>query len=151
MTISSQVALQIWLAGTAGTTAMTAAVLAVAATSRHELNVLKILGTMLTGGAKEDGSCSKAPSTFALGIATHYAVGYLFAVVYFWLWNNNIMSHDFVTTTLLGFLTGVFGIVVWRVYFAIHRRPPAVPLVIYLTCICLSHILFALGAMPFYA
>jgi hypothetical protein len=140
----------IFLAGTAGTTLMTAGVLAVAAGTRQELNVLRILGTMLTVRTKSDGTCSRAGSTLAIGILAHYAVGYFFTIIYVWMWNNRYISDDLATTCVLGFITGVFGITVWRVFFALHRRPPTVPLKLYLTCICLSHILFAIGVRAVY-
>jgi hypothetical protein len=150
MTDTAQLALKILMAGTVGTTVMTAAVLIANAISKQELNVLKILGTMLTGGAQEDGRCSGAVSVFLVGILAHYSVGYLFTGIYFWLWNNEVINTGYLTTAVLGLVTGLFGILVWRVYFSIHRRPPTVQLNVYLTCICFSHIIFALGVVALY-
>jgi hypothetical protein len=131
------------VAGIAATTLMTAFVLAFRIITGERINVVRILGTMLTSSTTPAGRCSEKPGTRVAGIIAHYSVGIFFSFVYLWLWQNEIIKTDLITTTLLGFITGLIGITVWRLYFLFHSHPPAVPLKLYLTCILFAHVIFA--------
>jgi len=133
------------MSGITGTTIMTAFMLILRMVTRRQLNVITILGTMLTGSTTADGKCVTTPRVLITGTIAHYFVGIFFSFVYLWLWNNHIVGDDWWTTTILGFVTGLVGIAVWRTYFYIHRHPPQVPLRIYLAAILLAHVIFAWG------
>jgi putative exporter of polyketide antibiotics len=131
------------VAGIAATTLMTVFVLVIRLITGKQINVIRILGTMLTASTTTDGECPKKVGILAAGIIAHYAVGLFFSIVYIWLWTHRIIKTDWVTTTVLGFLTGLLAITVWRLYFSIHAHPPRVPLRLFLVCIFGAHVVFA--------
>jgi len=132
-------------AGMTGTTIMTAFMFIMSAITHRQLNVIKVLGSMLTFKATRVGTVSHDPVAVVTGLVVHYLVGLLFTRVYIWLWSHNIVSTDVISTVFLGFLTGLAGAIVWTVFFALHPRPVKVPLKIYLICILVGHIFFAAG------
>jgi hypothetical protein len=132
-------------AGMTGTTIMTAFMLIMTGITHRELNVIKVLGSMLTFKSTRAGTVSRDPAAVVVGLVVHYLVGFLFTGIYVWLWNHNLVSTDIISTVLLGFLTGLVGTLVWIMFFALHPRPVRVPIKIYLTCIIIGHVLFALG------
>jgi len=134
------------LTGLTGTTIMTLFVLAIHRASRYQLNVIRILGTMLTGSTGPNGECAANPAVYVTGTIVHYLVGFFFAFIYVFLWNNEMISRDWITTGVIGFITGLVGIAVWRLYFFVYSQPPAVELRWYLPCILFAHVVFAWGA-----
>ncbi|HTE26077.1 hypothetical protein [Flavitalea sp.] len=133
------------IAGIAATTLMTIFVLLFHIITGEQINVIRILGTMLTASTTTEGGCSRSAGSLGAGIFAHYAVGLSFSFVYIWLWLHQVINMDWVTTTTLGFVTGLAGIAVWRLYFRIHSHPPVVPLKLYLSCILFAHVIFAWG------
>ncbi|RYZ38767.1 MAG: hypothetical protein EOP49_30750 [Sphingobacteriales bacterium] len=131
------------IAAVAATTLMTAFVSIIKVITRQQLNVIRVLGTMLTGSTTRDGGCSRRLGALALGTIVHYGVGLFFLFIYVYLWNHNVINTDWLTTTILGFVTGLLGITVWRIYLYIHARPPQVPLRLYLISILFAHVIFA--------
>ena len=134
------------IAGITGTTFMTIAILLVKRITGRQINVIRILGTMLTASTTADGGCSRRLGSMATGVVGHYAVGIIFSFVYMYLWKHQLIGTDWITTSILGFVTGLTGIITWSIYFRVHAHPPHVPLKLYLSCILSAHILFAWGA-----
>jgi hypothetical protein len=132
--------------GIAATTTMTMFVLVVRILTGKQLNVIRILGTMLTASTTVDGRCSSKASSLVAGTIMHYAVGLFFSFAYIWMWREQVISTAWITTTLLGVITGLIGILVWKSYFRIHSHPPVVPMTLYLACILFAHVIFALTA-----
>ena len=132
-------------AGMTGTTIMTAFMLVTSGITGRQLNVIKVLGSMLTFKSTRAGTVSGDPAAVVVGLVVHYLVGFLFTGIYVWLWNHNLVSTNIISTVLLGFITGLVGASVWIIFFALHPRPVRVPLTIYLTCILIGHVFFAVG------
>ena len=132
-------------AGMTGTTIMTAFMLIMSGITHRQLNVIKVLGSMLTFKTSRAGTVSRDPVTILVGLIAHYFIGFLFTAIYLWLWDHHVLSTNFISTVLLGFTTGLAGISVWIIFFALHPRPVKVPLKIYLPCILIGHVFFALG------
>ncbi|HTF27241.1 MAG TPA: hypothetical protein VK625_00275 [Flavitalea sp.] len=130
-------------AGMTGTTVMTAFMLIMSGITHRQLNVIRVLGSMLTFKTSRAGTVSRDPIATAVGIIVHYFVGFLFTAIYLWLWNHDIIGTSIISTALLGFMTGLAAISVWIIFFALHPRPVRVPLTLYLTCIFIGHIFFA--------
>ena len=137
--------LDTFIAGIVGTACMTLGMYTLAGITSDHFKVVKVLGTMLTNQTTEDGGLSNATSAITVGLLAHYLVGIGFSFVYTWLWREEIMEGTFQAATLMGFVNGLIGAAGWRVYFAIHRRPPDMPLPKYLLAIALGHILFGQG------
>ena len=132
--------------GLFATTTMTLFVLLVNKVTGKRLNVIRILGTMLTSQTQADGSTSPRTNSIAAGVTAHYAVGFFFTTVYVIAWQHNWLGYALTDCAVIGLVTGMVGIIVWRIYFAIHRFAPAVQLNIYLTTILIAHIVFGLSA-----
>jgi hypothetical protein len=132
-------------AGIGGTAVMTAFIYLLSYITRKRLKVVKILGTMLTFQTTPNKETSEHSSAIVVGILGHYFVGIVFSLIYYWLWNNGIGQPDFVTCAMYGFISGIVGIIVWRIFFVIHPNPPAVPLKDYIVSILIGHIFFGAG------
>lgn len=143
--VSSHCILVIIIAGLLATTAMTLFVLLVNKLTGKRLNVIRILGTMLTSKTEADGSTASTPGVFVAGVTAHYAVGFLFTALYVIAWQRGLLDTT-ADWAIIGFVTGLFGIMAWRIYFAIHRFPPAVNLNIYLPTILFAHVVFGVVA-----
>jgi len=133
------------LEGIAGTLVMTFFVMLICYATGYRLNVVKILGTMLTGKTSPTGGLSNEPAVFITGTITHYFVGAVFSIFYHWLWYNHISSPGFVNCILLGFLCGVAGIATWTVFFKYHPHPPQIKLFLFLPIILIGHLFFGAG------
>ncbi len=58
------------------------------------------------------------------GWGAHYAMGFLFAAVYIELWEKNEIKHNIKNGIILGFLSGLLGLLIWKATFTIHPLPP---------------------------
>lgn len=132
-------------AGIGGTAVMTAFIYLLSYITQKRLKVVKILGTMLTFQTTPDKETSEHSSAIVVGIIGHYTVGIIFSVIYYLLWTHGIGKPDFITCAIYGFISGIIGIIVWRIFFAIHPNPPAVPLKDYIPAILIGHIFFGAG------
>lgn len=133
------------LAGIIGTAFMTLGMYALAGITSDHFKVVKVLGTMLTGQTTSEGGLSEKTSAIIVGILAHYLVGIGFSFVYTWIWQEQLMEMTFQSATLMGFVNGLIGAAGWRIFFAIHSRPPVMRLPQYLLAIALGHILFGQG------
>jgi uncharacterized membrane protein YdcZ (DUF606 family) len=132
-------------AGIGGTAVMTAFIYLLSYITQKRLKVVKILGTMLTFQTTANKETSEHSSAIVVGILGHYFVGIVFSLIYYWLWTNGIGKPDLITCAIYGFISGIVGIIVWRIFFAIHPNPPAVPLKDYIVSILIGHIFFGAG------
>lgn len=134
-----------FLAGILGTALMTLGMYTLASITSDHFKVVKVLGTMLTGQTTPEGGLSDTTSAIATGIIAHYLVGVGFSFAYTWIWQERLIDMSFAGATLMGFVNGLIGAAGWRIFFAIHPRPPIMPLPKYLLAIALGHILFGQG------
>ncbi|AEI50793.1 DUF6789 family protein [Runella slithyformis] len=130
-------------AGISGTAFMTLFLYLFTALIHRQLKVVKILGTMLTNQTTPDGGLSELPWVIWVGVTVHYLIGVMFTLGYYFLWQFGIGSPDYESGAVFGFLTGLFGITVWRVVFWLHPNPPrTVSLPIYLLSLLIAHVIF---------
>lgn len=130
-------------AGIAGTAFMTLFLYLLAPLMHRQLKVVKILGTMLTNQTTPNSGLSERPPVIWVGVTVHYLIGVMFTFCYYFLWQSGIGKPDMKYGALSGFLTGLFGITVWRVFFWLHPNPPrTVSLPIYLLSLLIAHVIF---------
>lgn len=139
--------LKIIIAGIVGTAVMTLFMYVLAFVTKDRFKVVKILGTMLTFQTTPNKGLSDQPSAIIIGTVAHYFVGIVFSIVYAWLWSKEIVDENFFQVAILGFVTGIFAAVVWRIFIAIHPDPPDLPLQSYLSAILSGHIFFSVGVL----
>ena len=107
------------------------------------MQVVRVLGTMLTDQTRKHGKLSNKPEAIVVGTAAHYFVGESFAFTYLLIWKNEYIRPNFKGSLFLGTFSGFFGISVWKAFFSIHPNPPKVPLKNYLPTLFFAHIIFA--------
>src|SRR5215203_2294573 len=106
--------------------------------------VIPLLGSMLTNSTGRKDAHSSL-QVWVTGTTAHFLIGILFAAVYILLWNTGAGRANLVTGITWGFLTGLFGITVWRIYFLFHPDPPPVSLTLHLAGILAGHVFFGAG------
>lgn len=130
------------LAGLAGTAAMTAFLYLLSYATRRALKVTKILGTMLTNSTQPGGSLSNTVNAVAVGIAAHYSIGALCALVYLALWDSGVGLVSASWGLLFGLAHGIVAMAGWYFFFMLHPRPPLIPLRTYLAALVFAHLIF---------
>lgn len=58
------------------------------------------------------------------GWGAHYAMGFVFALVYIELWEKNEIEHSIRNGIILGLVSGLIGLLIWKASFKIHPLPP---------------------------
>lgn len=137
---------QIVLATIAATSAMTLFSYAISASFR-ELYKEPVLLTFLLTQLKIDVSI-KTKATLAWLL--HYFIGFIFVLIYHFLWVNNILKLSFLNALLLGSLSGIIGITGWMILFRLADYKPKIDFKGYYIQLFFAHIIFGLIAALFY-
>lgn len=128
------------LSGFAGTIGMTAVMYLYASLAKKNTKVVHILGSMVTGNL--DYSKPEKIKTLVTGAIAHVSVGVLFSFSYFLLWNWGVFSISTFHSLIVGGLSGVLAIIVWKLYISVYHNPPKINLTHYFTALLISHIIF---------
>ncbi|PXY46670.1 hypothetical protein [Flavobacterium hydrophilum] len=138
--------LQILLATIAATSAMTLFSYAISASFR-ELYKEPVLLTFLLTQLKIDVSI-KTKATLAWVL--HYFIGFIFVLIYHFLWANNILKLSILNAILLGSISGIIGITGWMIMFKLADYKPNIDFKGYYIQLFFAHIIFGLVAALFY-
>ncbi|GAB3168838.1 hypothetical protein [Telluribacter humicola] len=133
--------------GIVGTALMTLFMYGLTYLTRRTMKVIRILGTMLTSSTTPTGRLSDRPLALVVGTLAHFSVGILFSYFFHLLWAMGIGQPDSIHILLFGLGFGLFGIVVWYLYYRFHPNPPKLYLRSYLFCLLLAHIVYASGVI----
>ena len=131
------------ICGTFGTALMSGVDWCLSNVFNQKQYVVKILGIMLVH-ANQVNRQSKF-RVLVTGTAAHFLTGIFFAGIYIVMWKSGKGQPVFTTGLWWGFLNGLMGILIWRLYFLMHPDPPVVNLPVYLTGILAAHIFFGAG------
>ena len=134
----------ILLCGIIATALMTVFMNICAVGSRRNLYTIKILTQMLATLNAKVPSVDVGSFRF-VAVAVHYAIGALFALVYYMLRTSNgyIGFTSPAEPWIIGFIYGMTGVSGWIVFIRIHPSPPqTVPWLLYLCCVFLGHLVF---------
>lgn len=82
-----------------------------------------------------------------IGWILHYGMGLFFLITYYLLWKYTFIEPTILYGILLGFVSGIVGITVWKVTFSVHPNPPSVDLEKYFIHLLIAHIIFGIGAV----
>jgi len=80
------------------------------------------------------------------GWGAHFAMGVVFAAVYVELWESKKIKHTLVNGLILGAVSGILGLVIWKATFKAHPFPPALHYDHYYLQRLPAHIFFAVTA-----
>ena len=134
---------RILLAGLAGTTLMTAYSYAVAEKKRKQFKEPQILNKLLQ---RMDFPLEIKNKHHLAGWVLHYQVGIFFSIIYDLLWRKTSIRPTFINSVIMGAITGIFGILVWKTTFALHPNPPAIHFKEYYRQLLIAHVLFGIFA-----
>jgi len=77
------------------------------------------------------------------GWAAHYSMGFLFAAVYVELWETRKIEHSIKNGLILGVLSGLLGLLIWKGTFKVHPLPPKMRYLDFYLQRIPAHIVFA--------
>jgi hypothetical protein len=86
---------------------------------------------------------SKEVSTI-VGWKAHYLIGILFALVYAELWDKEKVKPSIKNGLLLGGISGIAAIAVWKTTFKLHPAPPGINFKNYYIQLWAAHVVFGL-------
>lgn len=92
-----------------------------------------------------------AKSKATLAWLLHYFIGFLFVLAYHLLWIKNILPVSFLSAFLLGFISGIIGILGWMIMFKMSNHQPPIDFKGYYFQLLLAHIIFGLVATATYS
>src|SRR5690606_4745896 len=124
----------------AGTVAMTGLMYLYSYLSKRFTKVIHILGNMVIG---ERNYYTPSRNALLIGTVAHFGVGILFSFAYFLLWNWGIFGINLGDSVLIGIVSGVVAIIVWKIYLSLHSSPPKISHFHYFASLFLAHIVFA--------
>ncbi len=84
------------------------------------------------------------------GWGLHYATGIVFVGAYWLLWRKVLVKPTIGRILIIGSLSGLVGIAVWKLLFAQHDRPPHTDHQSYYKQLFTAHIIFSLSALGTY-
>lgn len=84
------------------------------------------------------------------GWLLHYATGISFVALYLLLWKKSLTKPTLSKVIILGSVSGFIGIMVWKILFNQHDRPPRNYRYGYYRQLLIAHIVFTFAALPTY-
>lgn len=139
--------LQLIIVSIAATSAMTLFSYAASASFQELYKEPVLLTFMLTKLNIELQPQSKAVLAWWL----HYFIGFLFVLAYHLLWVRDILPISFLSAFILGFISGIIGILGWMIMFKKSNHQPPIDFKGYYFQLLLAHIIFGLVATAIYA
>jgi hypothetical protein len=80
------------------------------------------------------------------GWSTHFGVGIVWAGVYEYLWQNTDIKPTLKSGLVLGGLSGVTGVLIWRAAFKMHPDPPRIEYGRFFGHLILAHLVYGIAA-----
>lgn len=139
--------LQLIIVSIAATSAMTLFSYAASASFQELYKEPVLLTFMLTKLNIELQPQSKAVLAWWL----HYFIGFLFVLAYHLLWVRDILPISFLSAFILGFISGIIGVLGWMIMFKMSNHQPPIDFKGYYFQLLLAHIIFGLVATAIYA
>jgi Na+/proline symporter len=81
-----------------------------------------------------------------LGWLGHYAVGLLFSMVYVELWRRRQPKSSVRNNLMIGAISGLIAVAIWKTTFKLHPLPPALSFNKYYLQLVPAHVVFAVFA-----
>ena len=80
------------------------------------------------------------------GWGAHFAMGLVFAAIYVELWETKKIKHNLKNALILGALSGLIGLFIWKATFKVHPLPPWLNYTHFYLQRIPAHIVFAVAA-----
>jgi len=127
------------ISGISGTTFMTASSALMSLMMDQNFREPEHLSTMIGRVAP---FLSKRAKVIA-GWGAHYGMGLVFTAVYVELWETGKIKHNLKNGLILGLVSGVLGLLIWKGTFKAHPLPPFIRYNNYYLQRIPAHIVFA--------
>lgn len=101
--------------------------------------IIKILNIKLSKRAEEN-----------YGWFLHYLIGFVFVLIYHFLWVRDILPISILNTLILGIFSGIAGVLGWMIIFKITNHEPDIDFKGYYIQLFIAHIIFAFVATSIY-
>lgn len=134
---------KIVISSVAATSLMTIFSYFVSELNRRNFKEPKLLGALLKDALPN----SKKGLAIPAGWVTHYSVGFLWALMYSYLFEKSHMKPDFKGGLVLGGFSGLIGAGVWKLAFRIHPNPPKIAFEKFYRHLQLAHLVYMLSLM----
>lgn len=140
--MTPNILLNIFISSIPGTIVMTLFMYFYSAFFKKETRVIHIFGSMITGDIPARSVSGKGKSLIA-GTVAHFMVGFVLAFTYYILIDMNVFVIRFADGLILGILSGIVAVIVWRAYIFLHFHPPRIEKAHYFIALFIAHIFFA--------
>jgi len=134
--------LKIAASGVTGTCFMTLFSLILSGIADENFSEPEHLGTMLNRIAPGMGK----QLTQVAGWTAHFGVGLFFAALYTEFWERGKIKPSFKNNLILGALSGLLAVEVWKLTFKMHPSPPWIDYKEYYRQLVGAHVVFAVFA-----
>ncbi len=84
------------------------------------------------------------------GWVLHYIIGFVFVLIYHFLWARDIVPISVLSTLLFGAASGIIGILGWMLMFKLTHHQPHIDFKGYYTQLFAAHVIFAIVAAVVY-
>lgn len=84
------------------------------------------------------------------GWLLHYATGISFVALYWLFWKKSLTKPTLSKIIVLGSISGLIGIMVWKILFTQHDRPPKNYRYGYYKQLLIAHVIFTFSVLPTY-
>lgn len=84
------------------------------------------------------------------GWALHFGAGAAFTTIYDQIWEKTSIKPDIKSGAIMGAISGLIGIAVWRATIAMHPNPPIKNYTAYYKHLILAHVFFGIAAAESY-
>lgn len=115
------------------------------------LSISGILGTMLTFETHRDGALSGSRRAQVVGIGSQYILGFAFTFLFWQLWHMGVGVPGISSVILLAILSGIAGIVLWKIFLGFHPYPPTIRIPLYQLSLFCAHFIFAATVCYFFS
>ncbi|WP_460513970.1 hypothetical protein [Cyclobacterium sediminis] len=129
------------LSGIVATAVMTIVMYIYTILFKHFTKVIHLLGCMISGDQKLH---SPSKGALTLGTFAHFGVGVIFSMSYYLLWNWGVFEINFFDSVIIGGLSGIVAIVVWKFYLKLHHYQPEISQNHYFFALFIAHIVFGI-------
>jgi len=79
------------------------------------------------------------------GWGAHLTMGLIFAAIYVELWEKREIKHNITNGILLGVVSGILGLLIWKATFKVHPLPPWLDYTTFYLQRIPAHVVFAVA------
>jgi riboflavin transporter FmnP len=134
-------------AGFAATSLMTVFSYLVANWRKSQFREPELLNMLLSRASL---TSLKIPKNHIAGWLIHFAIGFLFVLIFDLIWRYSELEVSLLSGAGLGFIAGIIGIIGWNVFFKLNSNPPQIDFKDFYIQLLIAHVIFGVTAATVY-